>query len=422
MAENYDGNSSAETQPAKGKRAANTFVSLRHRNFQLYFGGQLVSVAGSWMQIVAQGWLVYEISHSEIALGLVGFAAAIPALLISPWGGVVVDRVPKRNLLVITQSTAMMLAFILSWLTFTGKVQVWHIILLAAGLGVFNAFDGPARQAFVVEMVGREDLPNAIAVNSMMFNSARIIGPALGGLLLAAFGAAWCFFINGLSFLAVIAGLLLMTLPKFEREVKFGSPWLQLRQGLIYVGKQSDLAGLILIALVFSFFGLSYSTLLPAFVDQVLHQGAASYGWINAATGIGAVAGAYFIARGGCFGRQGWWMVLANQVFPFVLALFAYLAWLPASLALAAGMGFGFMIQFTLINTLLQTRVSDAMRGRVMSLYTLTFFGLAPFGNLIIGWAAQNIGLSLTILLSAAITFILSRIILNRYREIVHLP
>ena len=245
-----------------------------------------------------------------------GFASAIPALLISPWGGVVVDRVNERNLLVVTQSFAMLLAFILAWLTFSGQVQVWHIILLAAGIGVFNAFDGPARQAFVVEMVGRDDMANAIAINSMMFNSARIIGPAMGGILLATIGAAWCFFLNGFSFLAVIAGLLLMRLPRTERKFHSGSPWTQLSQGLRYTARQPEIMGLILISLVFSFFGMSYTAVLPAFVDQVLNSGAAAYGWINAASGVGAVVGALFLAQNAAEGRRGHWLLQANMAFP----------------------------------------------------------------------------------------------------------
>ncbi|HEX7973403.1 MAG TPA: MFS transporter, partial [Anaerolineales bacterium] len=204
---------SAEIAETRRLSRASTFAALRHRNFQLYFGGQLISVAGTWLQIIAQGWLVYQLTRSELALGIVSFASAIPVLVVSPFGGVLVDRVPKRNLLVITQTASMLLALILALLTFTNVVQEWHVILLAAALGLVNAFDAPARQAFVVEMVGREDLTNAIALNSLMFNGGRIIGPAAGGLLLAALGPAWCFLINGISFLAVIAGLLAMRLP-----------------------------------------------------------------------------------------------------------------------------------------------------------------------------------------------------------------
>ena len=388
---------------ARQIRVPKTFAAMKHRNFQLYFGGQLVSVAGTWMQIIAQGWLVYQINHSELTLGIVGFASAIPALLISPWGGVVVDRVPKRGLLVITQISAMLLAFILAALSFAGAVQVWHVVLLAAGLGVVNAFDGPARQAFVVEMVGREDMTNAIAMNSMMFNGARVIGPAIGGLLLATVGASWCFLFNGLSFLAVIAGLLAMRLPTHQAPQRLTSPWHLLTSGLKYVVAHSELFALLLLSLIFSVFGISYSTLLPAFVDQVLHRGAASFGAINAASGLGAVTGALAVAQFGDRGFRGRWLVAANVAFPLLLFAFAYNTSYPLALLLSYGLGVGFMLQFTLINILLQTHVADDMRGRVLSLYTLTFFGFAPFGNLAMGTLAEGWGLSLTIGLSAAV-------------------
>jgi MFS family permease len=408
-----------ETGP---RGSENTFAALRHRNFQLYFGGQLVSNAGTWMQVIAQGWLVYELTHSELALGIVGFAAAIPALLVSPWGGVVVDRVPKRSLLMLTQSGAMMLAFILAALAFTHVVQEWHIILLAAGLGVVNAFDAPARQAFVVEMVGREDLPNAIALNSLMFNSARVVGPAMGGLLLAIVGAAWCFTINGLSFLAVIFGLWAMQFAPHQPKAHSESPWRQLTGGIKYVSGQAELGSLILLSLIFSIFGVSYSTILPAFVGQMLKQGAAAYGWINAATGVGAVTGAFLIANQREAKWRGSWLVAASVAFPIVLILFAFNTFLPFSLALAVGLGVGFMVEFTMINTLLQTRVDDHLRGRVMALYTLTFLGFSPFGNLAVGALSERIGLSYAISLFALIGLILSSFVLRKVPQIKDLP
>jgi MFS family permease len=409
----------SQAQPARVPR---TFRSLQHRNFQLYFAGQLISVAGTWMQVVAQAWLVYELSHSELMLGIVGFAAAIPSLLISPWGGVVVDRVNKRNLLVVTQASAMVLAFILAALTFTGLVQVWEIIVLAALLGLVNAFDGPGRQAFVVEMVGREDLPNAIALNSMMFNGARVVGPALGGLLLATVGTAWCFFINGVSFLAVIVCLLLMRLTPRTRVLEIGSPWTDLKHGLHYVLRHREIFALLMLALIFSVFGISYNTILPAFVDQVLHADATGYGVVNAFIGIGAVAGAFIMARYGDRGQRGRWLVWVDLAFPFILLAFAYNANFALALLLACGLGIGFMLTFTIINTLLQTNVDDKMRGRVMGLYTLTFFGFAPFGNLAIGTLAERWEMSLTLLLSAACALILSAIVILLVPQLRKMP
>jgi MFS family permease len=407
---------------ADAPRNTGMFAALQHRNYQLYFGGQLISNAGTWMQIIAQGWLVYQLSHSELALGMVGFAAAIPSLLVSPWGGVIVDRSPKRTLLILTQAGAMILALMLAFLSFTHLVQQWHIILLAAGLGLVNAFDGPARQAFIVEMVGREDLPNAIAMNSMMVNGARVVGPAIGGFLLISLGAAWCFTINGLSFLAVILGLWAMKLTPHVSSLHAESPFKELTSGLRYVSQQPELKGLLLLSLIFSIFGISYSTVLPAFVERVLNRDAVAYGWVNAMIGIGALLSAFMIAnhRGGNW--RGSWLLWSSIGFPIVLTLFAFNPYLPLSLLLSVGLGMGFMIQFTMINTLLQTRVDDRLRGRVMGLYTLTFFGFSPFGNLAVGALSEHLGLSLAMTLFAVISLILSLIVFRKIPQIQSLP
>lgn len=401
---------------------SNPFAALRHRNFQLYFGGQLISNAGTWMQIIAQGWLVYELTHSDLTLGIVGFAAAIPSLIVTPWGGVVVDRMPKRTLLMLTQSAAMLLAFILAALAFSGLVREWHIIVLAAGLGFVNAFDAPGRQAFVVEMVGRQDLPNAIALNSVMFNGARMIGPAIGGLLLAAVGAAWCFTINGLSFLAVLIGLAAMQLAPHRPAPSTQSVWTQLTSGIRYASREPEISGLLLLSLCFSVFGISYATVLPAFVQQVLRQGAEFYGWVTTATGVGAVTGALIIAHHRGPSWRGKWLIVANLAFPVILALFSFTTFLPLSLVWAFGLGLGFMTQFTMINTLLQTRVENGLRGRVMALYTLTFFGFAPFGNLAIGALSETIGLSYAISVFAALSLALSIAVQRKAPQIRDMP
>jgi MFS family permease len=402
--------------------SSRTFSAMRHRNFQLYFGGQLISNIGTWMQIIAQGWVVYQLGHSELTLGLVAFASAIPVLAISPWGGVIVDRVSRRNLLMLTQTGSMLLAFALAALTFTGVIKEWHVIVLAALLGVVNAFDAPARQAFVPEMVGKEDLPNAIALNSMMFNSARVIGPALSGMLLAIIGAAWCFTLNGISFLAVLIGLWVMKLPSHETSLALTSPWKQLVSGVQYTVRNREMSALILLSLVFSIFGISYSTLLPAFVEKVLHQNALAYGWVNAATGLGAVSGAFLLAHRVSHGRRGQLLVLTNIAFPLILIAFAFTTLLPVALVLAFALGLGFMTQFTTINTLLQTRVEDGFRGRVMGLYTLTFFGFSPFGSLLIGFLGEKMGLTLSMTLFAVCSLILSRLVLMKTPEIQKLP
>jgi MFS family permease len=390
------------------------FSALRHRNFRLYIGGMLVATAGSWMQMIAQGWLVYQLTGSELMLGLVGFAAAIPALTISPWAGVVVDRYPKRTILLCTQVAAMFFALILAALTLSDMVEVWQVMALAVCMGVVNAFDAPARQAFVVEMVGKEDLSNAIAINSLIYNSGRIIGPAIGGILLAFVGAGWCFLLNGLSFVVVIAAFLSMKLPLPQKRVQLTRPWLQLKQGFHYVQERIDLSSLILQALIVSVFGVSYSVVLPAFADKVLMVDATGFGLLNTAAGLGAATGSLAIARYGDRGGRGKALVLIALIYPFILFAFAYVTIFPLSLLLAYLLGIGFLTQFALVNTLLQTRVDDDMRGRVMSLYTITFMGFMPLGNLGIGVFSERWGISIIIALSAVMTLALTILNLRR--------
>ena len=373
---------------------------------------------GTWMQIIAQGWLVYQLSQSELMLGVVGFASAIPSLLITPWGGVVVDSVSKRKLMIITQSCAMLLAFVLALLTFTGIVEVWHVVVLTVITGVVNAFDGPARQAFVVEMVGREDMPNAIAINSMTFNAARVVGPAIAGYILVVLGADWCFLINGISFLAVIGGLLAMRMAPASPRKSHTNAWGQLRSGVAYAVRTDEVGALLLISLTLSLFGITYSTVLPAFVDRVLQQGAGAFGAINTASGIGAVSAAVLVARYGDRGFRGRWLNWMALAYPVVLIVFALNRFYPLALFLSVFLGLGFMNQFTLINTLLQTQIVDEMRGRIMSLYTLTFFGLAPFGNLAMGVLSEIWGIGQTIAVSALITLVLMGVIFYKMPQV----
>jgi len=398
---------------ARQFRVPTSLSALRHRNYRLFITGQLIATAGTWMQIIAQSWLVYEISGSELALGVVGSASAIPALLITPWGGVLVDRVSKRHLLLLTQTTSMLLAFTLATLVFTDVVRVWHIVLLAVGVGIFNSFDGPARQAFVVEMVGHEDLPNAIALNSMTFNSGRIIGPAIGGVLLVTIGAAWCFFLNGVSILAVLISLLSMNMPVSTKKREMRSVRQQLTSGLAYVRREKHLGALLLMALVFSTFGTSYATVLPAFVDKVLNQAASAFGTINAITGAGAVTAAFFIAQAGERLPRGRVLSIAILIFPLILTSFAINKNYAVALILAYCLGIGFMLVFTLVNTLLQTNLRDELRGRVLSLYTLTFFGVAPLGNLLMGSLSEAYGITPTIVGSAMLCLVLAALIIT---------
>ena len=393
-------------------------TSFRHRNYRLWFAGQLVSLTGTWMQAIAQGWLVYQISHSEFDLGLVSFASAVPSLLISPWGGVITDRIPRRTLLTITQSALMIFAFVLAALAFFNQVQVWHIIVLAALQGTVNAFDAPARLTFVFDMVGREDVTNAIALNSTMFNGARIIGPAIGGVLLAAIGPRWCFLLNGFSFLAVIGGLAMMSFPVHVAKSSAQNPFKQMLDGLVYVRGRRDILALLILSIIFGFFGIAYSSQLPAFVDKVLHAQADIYGAINAALGLGAFGAGVILAQYGRTRIRGKMVTVSALVYPLILIGFAFNTSPVFALLLAFFLGFGWLLLFNNVNSLLQLNSSDEMRGRVMGLYSQVFFGISPFGALLIGAVAERISLSVTVGLAGGITLLLTLVVFAFVPEI----
>jgi MFS family permease len=317
------------------------------------------------------------------------------------YGGVVSDRVPRRTLLVTTQTAMMLLAFILAGLTFAGWVQPWHLIVLAFLLGVANAFDAPARQAFVLEMVEREDLANAIALNSTMFNSATAVGPAVAGITYAALGPAWCFTINGLSFIAVILALLLMRLKPRLARTRATSAFADLKEGLGYVARHSIIRTLILVVAMVSLFGMGYATLLPAWSVTVLQGNATTLGFLQSARGVGALLAALWIASLGRFNFKGRLFTLGSFVYPIFLLVFASIRWLPFSLLVLAGVGWGFMIVLNMANSLVQTHVSYELRGRVMGIYTIGFFGMMPLSALLAGGVAEAIGAPITVALSA---------------------
>jgi len=383
----------AEAEKRRGISLAQTFAALKHHNYRLWFAGQLTSLVGTWMQNVAQPWLVYQLTGSPLYLGIVSFASAVPTLTFSLWAGVIADRVPKRSLMVITQTTLMLSAFTLAADYFLGWIQPWHIVILALVNGLAQAFDAPTRQAIVVEMVGREDLMNGIALNSAMFNSARILGPTFAGIVLAAVGAGWCFFLNGVSFLAVIAGLLMMQFPPFVSKPRTGSHVAQLREGLSYIRHHETIRSLIMLVAFANLFAMGYSSLMPAFAKDVLKTGEMGFGLMSAAVGIGALSGALLLASLGDFRRKGMLLTAGNLFFPFMVLCFAFSRWLPLSLAILVGAGLGFMAQNATANTLIQTTVPDELRGRVMSVYMLVFQGFFPIGSLIAGAVAQNFGI-----------------------------
>jgi MFS family permease len=383
--------------------ASRTLRALRHRNFQLFFTGQLISLIGTWMQSVAQSWLVYRLTGSSALLGLVAFAGQIPIFLLAPIGGYAADRMKRHRMVIATQVSSMVLALILAALTLGGGIKIWELFVLATLLGVVNAFDIPARQSFLVEMVGREDLMNAIALNSTMFNGARIIGPAIAGILVAKIGEGWCFFANGISYIAVIVGLLLMRVEPLRRKAATLSPWETIREGFHYVGRTVPIRAIVQLIALVSFAGLPYTVLMPIFADKILHGGAQTLGVLMGATGLGALGGALFMASRTALKGFTLWIPCGAAGFSVSLAGFALSSnvWLSCALLLLAG--FAIMIPTSASNTLIQSIVPDHLRGRTMSVYTMMFIGIGPIGAMVAGFAAESFGARLTVLIGAAI-------------------
>ncbi len=383
-----------------------TFAALRHPNYRLWFIGQLISLFGTWMQTTAQGFLIFELTHSPAYLGLVGFASGVPTWLLTLYGGVVADRVPRRKLIAITQSCMMVLAFVLAALTFLRIVEPWHVVVLASLLGIANSFDAPARQSFVSEMVGPEDLTNAIALNSTMFQAATVLGPAMAGITYALFGPGWCFIVNGVSFVAVIAALLAMRLPPRVRPSGTTSVLEELREGTRYIRSQPTIRVLISMIAVSSMFGLSFGTLIPAWSVNVLGGGAEISGLLFSARGTGALLGALAIASLGRRIMRGRLLVAGSFLYPVLLFALAFSRWLPASLLLLAGAGVGTILVNNLSNALVQTSTPDRLRGRVMGAYTWIFFGFMPLGALWSGLVAARLGEPAAVMINASIAFI----------------
>ena len=380
--------------------------ALRHRNYRLFFGGQFISLTGTWMQVVAQSWLVYRLTGSAVLLGLVGFLGQIPVLLFAPVGGTVADRYHRHHILVTTQTAATLLALTLAVLTLTDHIQLWHIFALAAMLGLVNAFDIPTRQAFVVDMVGREDIVNAIALNSSMVNGARIIGPAVAGILVAAVGEGWCFFANAVSYTAVIAGLLLMKIPSQVRVPLPGTPLASIIEGFRYVWRTKPIRALLLLLGLISLMGMPYAVLMPIFADKILHGGARGLGLLMGASGVGALVGALSLAARKSVRGLGRWVIFASAGFGASLIAFSFSRsfWLSAALLLPAG--FSMVVEMASSNTLIQTMVPDSLRGRVMAVYSMMFMGMAPFGALLAGAIAHHWGAPVTVALGGAVCMV----------------
>jgi MFS family permease len=396
QAQNSTTHTETEVKTASSPKWATTLRALRHRNFQLFFGGQLLSLTGTWMQTTAQAWLVYRMTKSALLLGSVGFASQIPVFLVAPIGGITADRRNRQHLVIATQTASMILAGILAWLTISGRVQVWHIFVLAALLGVVNAFDIPGRQSFLVDMVGKEDLMNAIALNSSMFNGARVIGPAIAGILVARIGEGWCFAANAISYIAVIVGLLLMKVQSPPRASK-QSPIEDIIEGFRWVNQTKVIRALLLLIGLVSLVGMPYTVLMPVFADQILHGGARELGILMGATGVGALFGALTLAAKTGVTGLGRWVTITCATLGISLFLFSFSTsfWLSAALLLPAG--YSMMLQMACSNTLIQTMVPDQLRGRVMSLYSMMFMGMAPFGAFFGGALAHRIGAPITV-------------------------
>ncbi|HZP61883.1 MAG TPA: MFS transporter [Terriglobales bacterium] len=380
---------------------ATTVRALRHRNFQLFFSGQLISLIGTWMQSVAQAWLVYRLTGSSFLLGSVGFASQFPVFLVAPIGGIVADRWNRQRVVIGTQTASMLLAFILAALTLTHTVQVWHIFVLAAMLGVVNAFDIPGRQAFLVDMVGKEDLMNAIALNSSMFNGARIIGPAIAGILVARIGEGWCFFANAISYIAVIIGLFMMRVlpPSYSRPE--ASPMAHIIEGFRFVRHTAPIRAILVLLGLISLVAMPYTVLMPIFADRILHGGARALGILMGATGVGALLGALTLAAKTGVRGLGRWVALACGGFGLSLILFALSRNLWLSSFLLLPVGFCMMLQMSSSNTLIQAMVPDHLRGRVMAVYSMMFMGMAPFGAFFAGAFADRLGAPVTVSMGA---------------------
>jgi MFS family permease len=372
--------------------------ALRHRNFQLFFSGQLISLIGTWMQSVAQSWLVYRLTGSALLLGSVGFASQIPVFLFAPLGGITADRVNRRHVVISTQVAAMLLAFILAALTLSHAIdnRVWLIFVLAALLGVVNAFDIPGRQSFLVDMVGKDDLMNAIALNSSMFNGARVVGPAVAGILVARIGEGWCFFANAVSYIAVIIGLLMMRVQSPPRASN-ASPFEHMMEGFRFVNQTAPIRALLLLLGIVSLVGMPYVVLMPIFADQILHGGARGLGILMGATGVGALLGALTLAfREGVKGL-GRWVAWCCAGFGASLIIFALSHTFWVSVVLLLPVGYAMMLQMACSNTLIQVMVPDALRGRVMAVYSMMFMGMAPIGALLGGALADRLGAPTTV-------------------------
>ena len=375
--------------------------ALRHRNFRLFFGGQSISLIGTWMTRVATSWLVYRLTKSSLLLGTVSFAGQIPTFLLAPLAGVIVDRIDRRKVLVWTQALAMAQSLALAWLTLTHRINITEVLILSSMQGIINAFDMPGRQSFMVKMVeDRADLSNAIAINSSMVNVARLVGPSLAGILIAATNEGWCFLVDGISYIAVIASLLMMRVASATEPGSGTSMLAQLREGWDYVAGFAPIRTILLLFALLSLMGWPFMVLMPIFAAQVLHGGPHTLGFLMGAVGVGSLISALSLVVRRSVRGLGKMIPIAATAFGVGLICFGLSTNLWLSMALLLLAGFGMMQGLTASNTIIQTLVDENMRGRVMSYYTMAFVGMAPFGSLLAGALAHLIGAPRTVIVS----------------------
>ncbi len=394
------------------------FRSLRHRNYRLFFFGQGTSLVGTWMQNIAQGWLVLELTNSAFWVGVVSALTSLPVLVGSLPAGVFVDRVNKHRLVILTQTLSALQALALAILIWTHAITLWQVAVIAVFLGGVNAADTPARQAFMVELVGKEDLGNAIALNSSVFNAARVVGPSVAGVLISVVGLAWCYFLNALSYLAVIWGLAEMRLPPFVRPQHPGNGWAQFREGAQFVRGDRRILALVTLMAIMSVFGYPYLVLMPVFARDVQRVGAAGLGFMMAATGVGAVVAALGLAVLERRVPKGAVLVWTGPVFGLAVAAFAVSPWFPLALAILPVTGGAMILNSAVTNTLIQTIVPDTLRGRVMGFYAFVFMGMAPFGAFLAGWAADQFGAPVAVALGGLVCVLVSLVMWRRVPEV----
>lgn len=391
------------------------FRALRSRNLRLFLSGQVISVTGSWMQNVAVSWLVFRLTGSALWLGVLGFIAQIPLFLFSPWGGALADRFNRRNLIITTQTLAMVQASVVAVLTLTGYVEVWHLVLLSAFLGMINVVDIPARHSFVPQLVSsREDLGNAIALNSSVFNAGRLIGPAVAGILIAATGEGVCFLINALSYVAVIFALRALDVPAQKIEKSKRSVFADMREGFRYVAGSPPIFWMLLMLALTSLVGMPYIVIMPVVASDTLHGGSHLFGFLVTSSGIGALCGAILLASRRSVRGLECVVACAMGLFGAALVAFSLSRTIALSLVFALLIGFCMIMQTASINTLLQTLSDDDKRGRVMSFYSMAYVGIAPFGSLLAGTLADSIGAPMTLRLGGIICFLGSILLATR--------